>query len=108
MTHADRAVSTARWQSVGWVPRHPPIGARPIAMRPVGCLELATTHLRRPGRVPDALALGRVERVADGIRTRDIQIHNRTGPACRTNPKPLCHFYFSFERALCKGTHTVA
>ncbi len=51
---------------------------------------------------------GKAGRVADGIRTRDIQIHNRTEPARRTNPKPLCHFYFSFEGTICKGTHTVA
>jgi len=36
MTHADRAVSTARWQSVGWVARHPPLGARPSRCAPSG------------------------------------------------------------------------
>ena len=29
-------------------------------------------------------------------------------PPLRTNPKPLCHFYFSSEQTICRETYTVA
>src|SRR5208337_1316319 len=45
---------------------------------------------------------------ADHSESFGVHLDNRTEPRLRTNPKPLCHFYFSLERALCKGTHTVA